>query len=165
LGEERVGARLDVLGSQVRLLHDRRIPGTRANIDHIVISACGVFIVDTKKYRTAPTKSVRGGLFRPATEHLMIGSRDRTELVHGVRKQMELVTSILVREGANRVPIRGALCFVDATWPLCAGAFRVHGVDIVWPKKLARMVTAPGSLRMSEADRIHAALADALPRA
>jgi hypothetical protein len=32
------------------VLHDRKIPGTRANIDHIVIGPPGVAIVESKSY-------------------------------------------------------------------------------------------------------------------
>ncbi|MEI2671103.1 MAG: nuclease-related domain-containing protein [Marmoricola sp.] len=40
VGEERLGARLDSLVSEsIAVLHDRRIPGSKANIDHIAITA------------------------------------------------------------------------------------------------------------------------------
>ena len=49
-GEERLGRRLDELVSPtVQVLHDRRIPGTRANLDHLVITPLGVTIIDTKR--------------------------------------------------------------------------------------------------------------------
>ncbi|WP_245561710.1 nuclease-related domain-containing protein [Agromyces italicus] len=42
-GEEVVGARLDAIASEhIRVLHDRRIPGSRANIDHLVVTPGGV---------------------------------------------------------------------------------------------------------------------------
>lgn len=43
VGEERPGARLNELASNtLRVLHDRRIPGTRANIDHLAVTPTGV---------------------------------------------------------------------------------------------------------------------------
>lgn len=57
-GEERLGTRLATLaGPTVRLLHDRRIPGTRANTDHSVVCPSGVLVVDAKRYQgpTQPT--------------------------------------------------------------------------------------------------------------
>ena len=43
LGEERLGKRLNELASdRLRVLHDRRIPGTRANIDHLAVTTTGV---------------------------------------------------------------------------------------------------------------------------
>lgn len=63
-------------------LHGRRIPGTRANIDHIVVMAAGVFVVDAKRYvDKRPELRVEGGILRPRVERLMVGGRDRTKLV------------------------------------------------------------------------------------
>src|SRR5690606_36481935 len=46
-GEARVGARLDGIASDsIRVLHDRRIPGSRANIDHLVVTPSGVWVID-----------------------------------------------------------------------------------------------------------------------
>src|SRR5205085_1810838 len=53
-GERRVAERLAVLaGEDVLLLHDRRIPGTRANIDHLAVGPAGVYVIDAKRYRDA----------------------------------------------------------------------------------------------------------------
>lgn len=40
-------------------LHDRQIPGSRANVDHLVIGPTGVWLVDSKAYRA--TLRVRRG--------------------------------------------------------------------------------------------------------
>jgi hypothetical protein len=70
-GERLVGGRLDALvGHDLAVLHDRRIPRTRANIDHVVVSRHGVFVVDAKKYKGRPALRVEGGLFRPRTKKL-----------------------------------------------------------------------------------------------
>ena len=71
VGEERLGARLDKLAADgpIEVLHDRLIPGTRANIDHIVVAPGGVWVVDSKRYyRQTPALRVEGGLFRPRVE-------------------------------------------------------------------------------------------------
>ena len=147
VGEERLGARLDGLVSPTfQVLHDRRIPGTRANIDHIVICSTGVFVIDAKKYKGRPHLKVEGGILRPRVEKLLVGSRDCTKLVDGVLKQVDLVRSALAVTHP-RVPVRGALCFVDADWPLIGGSFAVGGVDVLWPKRLATTLAQPGSLQ------------------
>jgi hypothetical protein len=33
------------------VLHDLTLPGSRANLDHLVIGPCGVFVIDSKQYR------------------------------------------------------------------------------------------------------------------
>ena len=49
-GEVVLGRRLDAAVG-VRVLHDRRIPGSKANIDHIAIGPRGVFVIDAKHYK------------------------------------------------------------------------------------------------------------------
>lgn len=136
-GEAAVGARLDGLASEsIRVMHDRRIPRSKANIDHIVVTPGGVWVIDTKRYvGKAPEKRVEGGIIRPRVELLTVKGRDKTALVEGVLKQVEHV-----REAVGEVPVFGVLCFVDADWGLFPDAFEVNGVHVVWPKKLAGMI-------------------------
>jgi hypothetical protein len=43
-GERRLAAHLlGALGERVVLLHDRKVPGTRANIDHLAVASSGVW--------------------------------------------------------------------------------------------------------------------------
>lgn len=50
VGEEHTEVLLQALPDGFRALHDRAIPGSRANIDHIVIGPTGVFVIDSKNY-------------------------------------------------------------------------------------------------------------------
>lgn len=104
VGEERLGARLDSLASaSMAVLHDRRIPGSKANIDHIAITAAGIWVIDAKKYKGRPESRIEGGILRPRVEKVLVGHRDCTKLVDGVLKQIGLV-----REVAGDVPVTGA---------------------------------------------------------
>ena len=145
IGEERLGGMFDGLASDaVAVLHDRRIPGTKANIDHIIVTAGAVWVVDAKRYRgKRPALRIEGGLLRPRTEKLVVGGRDSTRLVDGVLKQVGLV-----RDVVGEVPVRGALCFVDADWPLIGGAFATRGVQVLWPKLLRKQLTEPGQVTL-----------------
>ncbi len=136
VGEERLGARLDSLASDsIALLHDRRIPGTNANIDHIAITPAGIWVIDAKRYKGRPELKVEGGLLRPRVEKVLVGRRDCTTLVDGVLKQVDLV-----RDSVEDVPVTGALCFVEADWPLIGGAFVTRGVYALWPKRLVKIL-------------------------
>jgi len=42
VGEERVGARLGEARPRIEVLHDRRIPRSRANLDHLVVAPTGI---------------------------------------------------------------------------------------------------------------------------
>ncbi|TQM65163.1 nuclease-related domain-containing protein [Humibacillus xanthopallidus] len=159
VGEERLGKGLEGLASDtLRLLHDRRIPRTRANIDHLAVTASGVYVIDAKKYRGRPHLKVEGGLFRPRVERLLVGSRDCTRLVDGVLKQVEVVRGLLDID----VPVHGVLCFVEADWPLIGGTFTTRGVQALWPNKLYPQLQAEGPSTAATIAELHRKLASAL---
>lgn len=139
VGEERVAASLDRLAEVgVVTLHDRSIPGTRANIDHIAITSWGVWVIDAKRYlNKRPDVVTDGGFFGiGGTTRLTVGGRRKDELVEGVLRQVERVQSVV----DDAVPVRGALAFVDADWPLIGGDFAVRGVAVLWPRRLAKLL-------------------------
>lgn len=142
IGEREVGLALDKIASNsVRVLHDRRIPGSKANIDHLVVTPHGIWVVDAKRYKNRrPSLRVDGGIIRPRVERLMVGGRDQTKLVEGVLGQIERI-----RTAAPGVDVRGVLCFVDADWPMFGGDFRVRGVDVCRRKKLVSRLLAETS--------------------
>jgi len=143
-GERQVGRALDAIAGEGReVLHDRRILRSRANIHHLVVTPRGVLVVDAKRYRGRPALRSEGGLFRPVTRSLTVGGRDQSKLVAGVQRQVEIVRSILDEGGAGGVPVAGALCFVDADWPMFGGSFQVAGVRVLWPRLLAKHLRDP----------------------
>jgi hypothetical protein len=143
VGEEILAKHLEDLPDHFRVLHDRRIPGTRANIDHIVITPAGVWVIDAKRYKgKRPSLEVRGGIFHPRTETLRVAGRDRTSLVTGVQSQVERVKTALADDS---IPVNGALCFIEADWPLFSKGFTVDDVHIVWPRLLVERLTPPGA--------------------
>lgn len=137
VGEEILGARLNGVASEaMAVLHDRRIPGSRANIDHLAVTGAGIWVIDAKRYRgLRPELRIEGGILKPRVEKLLVGNRDRTKLVEGVLRQVGLV-----REVVGDIPIFGTLCFVDADWPLVGGAFTTRGVRVLWPRRLLKML-------------------------
>lgn len=138
IGEERLGARLNAMASDnLAVLHDRRIPGSKANIDHIAITPGGIWVIDAKRYKGRPELKIEGGILRPRDEKLLVGRRDCTKLVDGVLKQVDVV-----RDLVGDVPVTGALCFIEADWPLIGGAFSTRGVHVLWPKRLAKVLAA-----------------------
>lgn len=162
IGEERLGAILDdLVGPSVAVLHDRRIPGTRANIDHVVVCPTGILVVDAKRYKGRPHRRVDGGFLRERSEKLMVGTRDATRLVDGVLKQVEHIRVALAPQEPDLV--RGYLCFVNAAWPLFGGSFSTRDVAVLWPKKLASVIAEPGRLSDSDVAAAYSTLAGAFP--
>ena len=139
-GESVVGQRLDRVASEsIRVMHDRRIPGTRANIDHVVVTPRGIWVIDAKKYKGRPQLRVDGGLFRPRVERLFIGGRDKTKLVEGAEWQATEVQAVV-----GGLPVIGVLCFVDADWPMIGGAFSVRAIEVLWARKLISRMRSVG---------------------
>ncbi len=161
-GEMKLGARLDQLANPAaRVLHDRRIPGTRANIDHIVVCRAGVLLIDAKRYAGRPHLRTEGGPWREPSAKLMVGTRDHTALVDSVLRQVDRVRSAL----DPQLPVHGFLCFIDANWPLNAREFTIRGVTVLWPKQLATVITGPGPLSEASIALAHQRLARAFPSA
>lgn len=158
VGEEKVAERLDLLAEVgVTALHDRRIPGTKANIDHLVVTPWGVFVIDAKRYlNKRPEFYVEGGVFGfGGTARLKVGGRKKDELVDGILWQMERVQTVL----GDAARVQGILCFVEADWPLIGGDFSVRGVRVVWPRRLAKelLKTEPPTLDVDAVSRMLAA--------
>lgn len=142
-GERRVA---EVLAetSGIEVLHDRLVPGSRANIDHIVVGPSGVFVIDAKKYTGKIEVRNVGGVFRP-DERLYVNGRDRTKVVEGVLGQIDVVRAVL-GEGFADVEIRGVLCFVGCEWGWPMRMKHIKGVTALWPKALPEHVSIPGDL-------------------
>lgn len=163
VGEERVAAQLDPLAEVgVIALHDRRIPGTKANIDHIAVTPWGVWVVDAKRHLNKRPDLVTEGGFMGigGTDRLTVGGRKQDKLVDGVLSQIEKVQAAL----GEATSVRGILCFVDADWPLIGGHFSVRGVRVVWPRRLPKelLQTVPPTV---DAQAVARALASAFPPA
>lgn len=164
VGERRLGAAMADLGDAAIALHDRRVPGSRANIDHIVVGASGVFVVDAKRYKDASINIRRsGGLFSPVREQLVVGGRDKTKLVEAMEWQLRAVRTALgnSEEFAN-VPIVAALCFIDAQFPLF-GTVRISDVEIRGLRGVAKLVAREGPLDAATRERLARHLAERLP--
>jgi hypothetical protein len=96
-GERLLGEYLEKIQDEraVVVLHDRRIPGTRANIDHIAITRSGaVWAIDAKNYSGKVQRIDKGGWFSTDLR-LYVGRRDCTKLVHGMGKQVEAIRAAL----------------------------------------------------------------------
>lgn len=159
VGEERLGARLDgCVSASLAVLHDRLIPGSRANIDHLAITPGGIWIIDAKRYKGRPRLEIEGGILRPRVDKLIVGRRNCTQLVDGVQKQVSVV-----REIAGEVPVIGALCFVDADWPLIGGSFTTRDVLVLWPKLLTKMLCQEGPAHVDVAETQAALSSKLLP--
>ena len=161
VGEERVAAVLARhLRDDVVVLHDRRVPRSRANIDHIAVAPSGVWVIDAKRYQ-GKRIAVSAPLLGRAK--LVVGGRDHTKLVDGLAKQVAIVEAA-VAEVAVAASVRGALCFVDGDFPVL-GRRTIRGFAVLPPRRLSRLIGTNGPLSPDQVRAVAAALAAAFPAA
>jgi Nuclease-related domain len=159
-GEEHVAKFLaKYLNDGVVVLHDRCIPRSRANIDHIAVAPSGVWVIDSKRYKGKV--AVSKPLFGKAK--LTIAGRDKSKLVEGLAKQVALVEAAMP-EVAPGVQVRGALCFVDADLPML-GKLSFNGYPLLYPRPLAKRINGDGPLAGKRVRGVAAELARRFPAA
>jgi hypothetical protein len=160
VGETKLAQSLAKLGrDDVIVLHDRRVPRSQANIDHLVVCPSGVFVVDAKLYTGQVHVKDVGSLFRRHLR-LFVGPRDCTRLAEGMEWQVEATEAAL---GGAEIPVFPVLCFIDAEWPLLGGPREFSGVLIESERSLKRRVARPGDLGVDEVRDTAMVLAERLP--
>jgi Nuclease-related domain len=165
-GEELLATHLANRCPQVPLLHDRRIPGGRANIDHLAFSAGGIHVIDTKRYRGKV--AIDRPLFGEAK--LRIAGHDRTKLIAGLERQVLAVKAALAEAGES-APVHGCLCFVvpegllaDSGLPVIR-TLQIKGFPLYYPRRLSKRLNGPGPISPVQAAALRDVLAQRLPPA
>jgi hypothetical protein len=133
IGEERTGELLEPLEAEgFRIVHDRLIPGSRANIDHIVVGPPGVFIVETKNYER--------GLSRTRREKFAAQATREAAAVARVIQPVQVTPLVCVHRA-------------DLGW----FKVEVDNVRFVSPRELIRLLQkAPVKLQANEVTRLAA---------
>lgn len=166
-GEAKNAARLQkhLDGSGVILLHDRRLPGSRANIDHLAIGPGGVTVIDSKNYKGKVRVERRGGLLSKRTSHLMINGRDRTKLIDGVKRQVEAVTEVIRAEELGSADIRGCLCMTNYENVPLLEKLEIDEISIFATKRTAKLCRRKGPLGERDIEVLARQLAEVFPPA
>ncbi|MFC8223593.1 nuclease-related domain-containing protein [Streptomyces sp. NPDC057362] len=111
------------------VLHDRAIPGSKANLDHLVAGVFGVALVDSKNWRSKKSRlTLNGGLLR-------YGRYDQTRALQTVVWEAEQAAKAL------GVPVRPILAVHGARVPAPRGRTELHGVTVIEAKKLRGMLS------------------------
>jgi hypothetical protein len=165
-GESRLATFIErELGGRVVALHDRIIPGARANIDHLFVAPSGVWIVDAKAYKGKLEKRDVGPFWREENK-IYVGGRDRTSLANGLAIQLKAVRAALESDPAyEQIPIHPVLCFLESEWAPLARPFEVSGVTVLYPGALRARLIKDGPLLRTAIERAASRLAASLPPA
>ncbi|MEU3084095.1 nuclease-related domain-containing protein [Streptomyces albidoflavus] len=111
------------------VLHDRAIPRSRANLDHLVAGPFGVALVDSKNWRSKKSRiTLTGGLLR-------YGRYDQTKALQTVVWEAEQAARVL------GVPVRPIIAVHGAKVPAPRGRTELHGVTVIEAPKLRRMLS------------------------
>ena len=153
--EVAIGKRLDSLASKYgfRVLHDRLIPKSRANIDHLAITKLGVFVIDAKNYQGVVRIKDRSGFFEKSSPELWVGKRNCMKLVASMKRQTSIVKEILQGNSIG-FPVVGVLAFYAADWEtfkFFRTQLEVDGV-LINSKGMEAIVSREGSLSAQEMD-------------
>ena len=148
-------------GTPVLLMHDRRMPRGRGNIDHLAVAPTGIYVIDAKNV-TGKVRVASPLLGKPK---LTINGRDRTKLIDGLDRQVAAVTDAMAAQGGSPdVPIYGVLCFIKADLPLI-GQQRIRGHRLLYRRALVRRLKAAGPLEAPDLAAVANHLAAVLPPA
>lgn len=106
------------------VLHDRAVPGSKANLDHLVAGLFGVAYVDSKHWRSKRSRIVvNGGLLR-------YGAYDQTRALQTVMWEAQQAARAL------GVSVRPIIAVHGAKVPAPRGRMELHGVTVVEAKRL-----------------------------
>ncbi len=161
-GERLLAATLERRCPDAVFLHDLGRPGGRANIDHVAFAPSGVHVIDAKRYR-GKIRVLRFG----AETRLVIAGRNRTELITGLERQVELVANAIEAD----VPVHGCLCFLaprgwltEAELPMFR-SLQVNDVPLYSTRRLVTRLCRAGPVTPARARELRHALALKLPAA
>ena len=127
-GERRTARLLDPLERQGwAVLHDLALPGSRANIDHLVVGPGGVFVIDSKQYR--------GHLQLDPSGRLWHGRYPLAPALRAVSFEADQAAQVLPDPGVAVVPIV-AVHGAQVPW----GKVVVDGIPVVSARRLPSML-------------------------
>jgi hypothetical protein len=136
------------------ILHDRRIPGTPANLDHLLIGAGTVWVVDTKAWR-GRVKLLGDG-------RLWYGRTHLDQVLAAMRWQAHVVAEHVQRCLIQPVPIRPVLCLHGVRLP--ADPLHFDGVTLVTGARLLRhLATGQPAFGCKDTRQLATRIAEAFP--
>ena len=123
--EREMAMQLAMLPPSYALLHDLRLPGSKGNVDHLVVGPGGAFVVVIR--RCPHTVEFREG-------ELWADSQSLSDVLAAAEVEAQLLTQLL------RTPVVGVVALLDATLPATMPS-KVSGVLVCIGDLIARVVS------------------------
>ncbi|GAA2419877.1 hypothetical protein GCM10010404_92860 [Nonomuraea africana] len=138
------------------VLHDRRLPRGRANVDHLVIGPTGIFCVDSKRWDRRTQIHGRGGT-------LFIGRQPAAKVVRPLEYEARAVTQVL-RQATGRAVEVGAVVAVHGAKMPRWRTLTVNGIPLLRARQLHRwIIRHPPRFDAAEVAKLAAVCDRALP--
>lgn len=140
--------------SDAVVLHRCRVPGERGRISHIIVGPAGVTVVDSRYYK--------GGRATVRSGQLLVGNRDRPDLIEGVLDHAARVRDLLADTPYAAVDVDAAIARGRVE-----GSKSIQLVDgpriTVWGTgRIAGEASRPGPLSSGEVEALASYLAHEL---
>ena len=146
-----------LFGTGARVLHARQLPGKAGEVSHLIIAPSGITVVDSRRYTSGRAQVGRRGL--------RVGRRNRSDLVHHVRAQVDELHALLADTPYADVPIEAAIALRDVQGLPVLHTFNGPRVMICGTRKIAHEATRPGPFPPQRVDALAAYLESELPLA
>ncbi|MBG0826162.1 NERD domain-containing protein [Planomonospora sp. ID91781] len=132
------------------VLHDRALPNSRANVDHLVIGKNGIFVVDTKNWSKDKRITRRG-------RSIHIGGTWGDKAVRSVLFETRRVADVLGAAVGRPVEVTPVLAIHGPNVPLLR-VMRVEGVPLLRASQVRHWIARGGArLSAEEVARLSAA--------
>lgn len=160
IGELGVAARLEELAVKYGLtvLHDLSIPGSKANIDHVVIASKAVFVIDAKNYagKVNIKKDPQG------VKQLYVGKYKHTNLAIKLKSYADAIKSHLSNQGIE-IKVIPLLAFYNAEFGDNSD-FHIDGVAVnVAGVEIELLKYATGKGREFDIEEVARSIKEAFP--
>lgn len=162
--ERRLGRLLDrELGPVAIVMHDRDATGADAVVDHLVVAASGVWVIDAVHAKGKVER--RRGLRRDGEAWLATVDGGRVALPGPCAAHLDVVRGHLERMGFGWLDVHRAVCLTNADWGVLSKPFEVDGTFVTWGRALVDEVAVPGALAPRDMRAVAMELAARLPSA
>ncbi len=147
---------------QAVVLHSRRLPGSGQIIDHVVVAASGVWVIDSNDSTGRVTERNVGGWFKQESQ-LCLDDSDQTGLLRSIGRASDAIEDELSQLDVDGLSLDRVICFTAAEWPrVFARPLRIADTWITWPGNLAEMIVSDGPLGASAIATVAARLDESL---
>lgn len=159
--ERRLGRLLErELGPVAVVLHDRETAPADPPIDHLVVAASGVWIVEACH---APGRITRHRLGARRGQ-AWLRTRDGSRLpVVEARPVVDRVLEELAPMGFDWLDVHRVVCFTNARWGLGARPFGHDDALVTWGRALVDRIAVPGALGPRDMKAVAVELSARLP--